>query len=141
MDVGGIKTEKWEYEEEYEEVDVDAVGNPMQCFNCQGWGHAARNCPSAKGSKGKGKGDYGKGDYNEGGAKAKGKGDHGKGDYGKGELARAAKHLARATKALASSAERSDTSIGSAAVDDRSGPTASEKSSTEKQRKPSGLEA
>ena len=34
MDVGGIKTEKWEYEEEYEEVDVDAVGNPMQSFNC-----------------------------------------------------------------------------------------------------------
>ena len=86
MDVGGIKTEKWEYEEEYEEVDVDAVGNPMQCFNCQGWGHAARNCPSAKGSNGQGKGDYGKGDCNKGGAKAKGKGDYGKGDYGKGRV-------------------------------------------------------
>ncbi len=55
--------------------------------------------------------------------------------------ARAAKHLARATKALASNVERSDTRHGSAAEEDRLGPTASERSSTGKQRKPSGLVA
>ena len=52
MDIGNVQDQ----EEIYEEVDVDAIGSSMQCFNCQGWGHSARNCPSHKATKGGGKG-------------------------------------------------------------------------------------
>ena len=39
-----------------EEANVDAISSHSQCYNCGGWGHASRECPSQKGVKGKGKG-------------------------------------------------------------------------------------
>lgn len=82
MEIGEVGWD--EHEQEYE-MGVDAIGNHSQCFNCQGWGHASRECPSDrqnKGggkSKGKGKGpDKGAGKGvkggNDVGAKGKGKG-------------------------------------------------------------------
>ena len=38
--------------------EVDAIGNSSQCYNCGGWEHASRECPSdrdAKGGEAKGK--------------------------------------------------------------------------------------
>ena len=90
-------------EDQYEEEDVNALGMHSQCFNCGGWGHAKRECPTPQKGFGKGGGggffggksgfkgggkDGQKGSY-AGGAKgyqAKGGGDYGKGGggYGKG---------------------------------------------------------
>ena len=66
------------------EFGVDAIGNNSQCYNCGGWGHASRECPSDRGAKGgkakgkvkgldKGVGKGGKGG-GDGGTKGKGKG-------------------------------------------------------------------
>ncbi len=59
MDVGGIAAqsswggeEGWGEEEE-EDIEIDAVYPTTRCYNCQGYGHMARECPR----KGKGKGD------------------------------------------------------------------------------------
>ena len=81
MDVGKVENE------EYEGYDVGAVGWGTHCYNCGGWGHLSRECPSEK-KKGGVKGD-GKGNHNsigKGGGKDSGKGG-GKGggkDSGKG---------------------------------------------------------
>ena len=75
MEIG--KVDKWTEEEETD-IEVDAVGNAVQCHKCLGWGHAARNCPSGKAGKGV-KGHLWGGRAG-GGAEAGGKG--GKGDYG-----------------------------------------------------------
>ena len=40
----------------HEEMNVDAINSQSQCYNCGGWGHASRECPSQKGVKSKGKG-------------------------------------------------------------------------------------
>ena len=39
-----------------EGMNVDAISSQSQCYNCGGWGHASRECPSQKGVKVKGKG-------------------------------------------------------------------------------------
>ena len=86
MDIGRVENE------EYDDYDVGAVGWGTHCYNCGGWGHMSRDCPSEKKGKGNAKGDgKGKGNYyGKGGGKDFGKGggkDFGKGggkDYGKG---------------------------------------------------------
>ena len=58
---------------------MGAVSSGQQCYNCRGYGHIARECPSK--GKGKGKGGWEKGDA----GKSKGKGKEGtgyKGDWG-----------------------------------------------------------
>ena len=88
MEVGQV--DQWGH------MQVDAVSRWTQCFNCDGWGHTGRFCPSDK-RAGKGKGEYGKGEYGKGekgrpmmkghekGAKGfKGKGSWVSGDKGKG---------------------------------------------------------
>ena len=50
MDIGEV-FEDWGYDE----IDIDVVGREgVQCHQCSGWGHFARDCPTSKG-KGKGK--------------------------------------------------------------------------------------
>ena len=59
MDVGRVTRRD---EDEGGGADVDAVGWNTQCFNCQGWGHRASECPSEKRPrepKGGGKGGAG----------------------------------------------------------------------------------
>lgn len=36
--------------------DIDAVGASVQCHNCEGWGHYARECPTTGKDKGAAKG-------------------------------------------------------------------------------------
>ena len=48
MDIGKVDEQHKEHEE-VEEHDIDAVKSSMQCRQCNGWGHFARECPSAKG--------------------------------------------------------------------------------------------
>lgn len=68
--------------EDLEHFFVGAVGKGQQCFNCQGFGHLARECPSkGKGKNGdKGFGEKGKGKGSQtygpikGAGKSKGKG-------------------------------------------------------------------
>ena len=57
-----------EAEDGCEEEHVDAVGQGVKCYNCQGYGHMSRDCstPKGKGKSSNGKGDYGKGDYGKG---------------------------------------------------------------------------
>lgn len=62
------------YEAE-EAHDVAAVGKGATCYACGGWGHIARDCPTAlKGGKGKGKA---KGTEGKGYAKGAGHSDFG----------------------------------------------------------------
>jgi hypothetical protein len=80
MDIG--KVGRIEAEDEYEEEDFEVamIGRGMQCYNCGGWGHASRNCPSERRNKGDYKGD------SKGGKDGKGKGIvYGKGGKGKGD--------------------------------------------------------
>ena len=49
-------------------LEIDAIRG--QCYNCQGWGHSAAECPSQP-ATGKGKST---GDFSKGGGKAIGKG-------------------------------------------------------------------
>ena len=62
------------------ELGVDAIGKHSQSYNCGGWGHASRECPSDRGAqgstaKGKGKGlDKGAGRVAREAVKGKGKG-------------------------------------------------------------------
>ena len=81
MDVGEVHGEQWAAEtEDWEGMDVQAVGAGTQCHRCGGWGHMARECPTSQGkSKGKGK-DYG----GYVGSKGKGKGMAKGGGGGKG---------------------------------------------------------
>ena len=64
----------WHGESELEIGQVKGYGKGnMQCYNCQGYGHIARDCPQPRQPKGYGKGDVKggqKGDY-----KGKGKGE------------------------------------------------------------------
>ncbi len=50
MDVGYVRSGSWKEEAWDEscgcEVDIDAVGNVIERYKCNGWGHAARICPS-----------------------------------------------------------------------------------------------
>jgi hypothetical protein len=86
MDIGKVG---W-YDDHDDEYEVAAVGQHAQCYNCGGWGHHSRECPSEKKGKGNYKGDgKGKGHhFGKGGGKDIGKGgkDSGKGgkDAGKG---------------------------------------------------------
>ena len=81
--------------------EIGAVYANTRCFNCQGFGHMARNCTAPQQQKGKGKGQEKgkgkgdgkgkglgmKGDWNKGGWKGGGKagGDAGKGGKGFGK--------------------------------------------------------
>ena len=42
MDVDKVNEEKGDEEQE----DLDAVGQGVKCYNCQGYGHFADTCPS-----------------------------------------------------------------------------------------------
>lgn len=71
--------QQWNQQEQQQQEpseEVDAIAN-VQCHRCGGWGHMARECPTAKG-KGKGKGKAGHKGI------GKGKGFEGKGFGGKG---------------------------------------------------------
>lgn len=96
MDIGAVGNDS--QKQDYEEDDVNALGMHSQCFNCGGWGHAKRECPTPlkgagkgvaqfggkSGFKGGGKGGY-KGGYAGGTKGYQSKGDVGKGGgYGKG---------------------------------------------------------
>lgn len=70
-DIGGKNVAAEECETCGEDEYVNAVGYNAQCFNCQGWGHAKRDCPSQL--KGKGKG-YGYKGQSKGGGKGYQKG-------------------------------------------------------------------
>ena len=69
MDIGKV-------DEEHNEYDVAAVGWGTHCYNCGGWGHMSKECPSEKKGKSNAKGDgKGKGNhYGKGGGKDFGKG-------------------------------------------------------------------
>ncbi len=41
-----------------EEDEVNALGMHSQCYNCGGWGHAKRECPTPLKGAGKGGGQY-----------------------------------------------------------------------------------
>ena len=77
-----------DHDHDHDDYEISAIGQHTQCYNCGGWGHMSRECPSEKKGKEKGK-DFGKGgkDFGKGG-KDYGKGgkDSGKGgkDSGKG---------------------------------------------------------
>jgi hypothetical protein len=96
MDLNNIET--WEesvahencYPETAEGIELFGMGDKGKgkgkgfqghCYDCGGWGHTGKNCPT-RGAGGKDKGK-GKSHYDKGKGKGK-KGDHGKGDYGKG---------------------------------------------------------
>ncbi len=49
------------HEERGEEMDIGAVGGNVTRYNCGGWGHVSKNCPSQKKGKGKGEPDQGRG--------------------------------------------------------------------------------
>ena len=101
MEVGEVQW--WEeYNDDCEDVEVQAIGPNTQCHRCSGWGHMARDCATE--SKGKGKRldlkggkahDYkgkGKGcEYKGKGFHITGKGKSRKGDNhkGKGKATRA----------------------------------------------------
>jgi len=86
MDVGSLNKD-----ENQDEADLDAVSRNTKCYNCQGFGHLANQCPTPKG-EGKGvppgKGDFGKGGYKgyspKGGSKGYIPKGGGKGSFGKG---------------------------------------------------------
>jgi len=86
MDVGSLNKD-----ENQDETDLDAVNRNTKCYNCQGFGHMANQCPTPKG-EGKGmppgKGDFGKGGYKgyspKGGSKGYTPKGGGKGSFGKG---------------------------------------------------------
>ena len=78
MEIDQVEYEDWWYG--LNEAEVNYVSGVRKCFNCDGIGHFARDCPR----KGKGKGN---GNMNDGKAGGKGKGgkDWSKGgDWGKG---------------------------------------------------------
>ena len=75
MDIGRGTHNDYAQEEDYE---IAAVGWRTQCYNCGGWGHQAKECPSEKKHQ-DGKGN-GKGDGKGGKADGKGKGNY----FGKG---------------------------------------------------------
>ena len=57
MDIGRVAKSDGN---EYEDLEVAAVGWRTQCYNCGGWGHQAKECPSEEkrhDSKGNSKGD------------------------------------------------------------------------------------
>ena len=80
-----------DHDHDHDDYEISAIGQRTQCYNCGGWEHVSRECPSEKKGKvkgkdfGKGGKDFGKGgkDYGKGG-KDSGKGgkDSGKGDQG-----------------------------------------------------------
>ena len=81
--------QSWEKEEwEQEEEGLNALGQAgMKCYNCQGFGHLARNCSSEQKPKGKGKGNGAQGNEKGGGgygSKGNEKGGNGFGKAGKG---------------------------------------------------------
>ena len=49
------------HEERGEEMDIGAVSGNLTCYNCGGWGHVSKDCPSQKKGKCKGEPDKGKG--------------------------------------------------------------------------------
>ena len=80
MDIGRVG---WHDDHDHDDYEIYT-----RCYNCGGWGHMSRECPSEKKGKGKGK-DFGKSgkDFGKGGEDyGKGSKDSGKGgkDSGKG---------------------------------------------------------
>jgi hypothetical protein len=78
MEIGRIAKAEDDHECDEEDCDVGVIGRNLQCFNCGGWGHASRECPSERKGKGGPKGGKGGSPNGKGG---KGKGD-GKGKGG-----------------------------------------------------------
>ena len=78
MDIGRVGWHD-DHDHDHDDFEISAIGQQTQCYNCGGWEHLSRECPSEKKCKGKGK-DFGKGgkDFGKGGK------DYGKGgkDYG-----------------------------------------------------------
>ena len=91
-----------EYNDDWEDVEVQAIGPNTQCHRCSGWGHMARDCATE--SRGKGKSLDFKGgkahDY-----KGKGKGYEYKGKgfdiTGKGKSRKGDDHKGKATRTSA----------------------------------------
>ncbi len=95
MEIGQVENYGWDEQEDWENLEVQAVGANTQCYRCQGWGHLGRECPMNAYGKSKGKGKEGmkgkgKGFYKGGGKGGKGfmdnkGGGKGTGDKGKGK--------------------------------------------------------
>ena len=71
MDVGCVDDERRD-EGDDEDAEIDAIAG--KCYNCEGWGHAARECPSKpnQNTKGKGKNSSGSDLSRTGGGKGGG---------------------------------------------------------------------
>ena len=84
MAIGGFglpqREEKGDQEQGGDDEWLGAFGKgAIRCYNCQGEGHMAKDCPSPPKQKGKGKGGKGKGGEQHGAKGAAGKGSKGKG--------------------------------------------------------------
>ena len=59
MEIGQVENYGWDEQEDWENLEVQAVGANTQCYRCQGWGHLGRECPTNTNGKAKGKGKDG----------------------------------------------------------------------------------
>ena len=76
MDIGRVGCHE-NHDHDHDDYEISAIGQHTQCYNCGGWEHVSRECPSEKKGKEKGK-DFGKGGEDS----SKGGKDSGKGYQG-----------------------------------------------------------
>ena len=100
MDIGRVGWHD-DHDHDHDDHEISAIGQHTQCYKCGGGAHMSRECPSEKKGKKEGK-DFGKG---------------GKG-YGKGVRtpAREVRSADKGTRALAFTAVKSATRLGSVAA-------------------------